>query len=258
MRPTLRPIVLAFMATLAVSASANVRAQDTVTLSAAAHHIAFGASLTGDAATPIADITIAVDGGDPIARTNGNGRARFDVVRGGSATVTVGGGRFEASTETLDLAPGTLHTVALVEVGACPPGEACLLSADAVVELAVEPFERTGDVVVELLMRDGTTLETPVPMPIVAPHTFSATMGQHTITVDLRLERNVFSSMWYARAVADPGGLLVDDVVAHIDPWSMPGCAELCTSNHPAIRQIRFARSNIGDPTALCEPRICP
>jgi len=244
--------------TAAADETALGSAPTTATVVGHARTISFSGGLGGGGTRPLEGLTVSVRDAGVAATTAADGGVRLENAPLGGQHVVVEGPGFEPESEYLDLTPGSLHTLTLVRVGACPEGEACLLAADAVVEIAVEPFERQAERVVALWLHDGSTVQYPVPASASWPQTFVIGSGDAALTVEIYEEQNVFSAMRYARVTDAAGHVLVDTLATHLKDGVMPGCSEACVRDHATIREIRFAASTVGNPAALCEPQICP
>lgn len=216
--------------------------------------------LGGDRALSGATISVGSgEGGEgPRSVTTGpDGRFALDDVPGGEVTFTVEHPRFETESLVVTAAPGRLYTRGMVEQGACPPGESCLLAADAVIELAVEPFERAGDVVLEVVFPDGATAAVAFLPPDPPGSTVMVVVGSLELLAEVRVESGGLLPSRILSVRTATGEPLAEGRLGFTGDGEMPGCSELCSLLPEVAREVRVASSRVGDPTALCEPAAC-
>ncbi len=230
------------------------QAPGTVTLTGVARTL----TLTGAAARPISGVEVRIEDTELSARSDAEGRFTVDEVPVGPRAVIIDALGFERGRLSIDVQPGAVYAQSLIEYGACPEGETCLVAADAVVEFTAQPAARAGEFVMQIVLPDGTTREAALPGPFDLPWSGTVQLGNIELNVRLYEEHGRLTTMWYADVTTPDGEVVSDGLVTHLEPGVMPGCSERCSAQRDLIREVRFARSSVGDPTALCEPQICP
>ena len=218
-----------------------------------------GAGVEGPAAerasSGISDLNVCVEGSEICGTTDAYGRASLPDVPVGELTVVVESSRFETERLTFEARPGTMAGSGMVHRGSCPPGAACMMAADAFIEVAAAAADvsRSGPTVVRVIRRDEADVTI-----WFSPTAEEAgvTLSEEGLTIQVVPVRDRFSTVWEV-SVMRGADVIVSGELYGLD--AVPaGCETLCpATNGSEVVRAEFARSTIGNPLSLCSVDAC-
>ena len=196
--------------------------------------------------------------GETSCTTDAEGRCVLSGLTPGSATLEMSIPNCVPETGEFELVPGLHEVVTFVERDTCPEGMACLVQADAYLELHIAASDeraRLGTYVVGVVAQDGTV--TAMSAGPWSTNIVEFEAGGAPFTLRFHRTPGAFGDRVEAVVTGADRLPVLEGGLFGYDESTSPGCETLCASPGAGFVAIHFAHSWLGDPLGLCQPASC-